>query len=261
MWKLIDDQMSLRECAIYSYSPEEDPYAGEDDEDAGAIWSFKYFFFNKARKRVCYLYIRGISVLNGSYPEAHLATTTSFADESLGGMPIIDGKVRHRRGYDTGLSSSDDELGRDGDSSRKKAKFWLGNYGAIRMRRNFKPDEDDDSDCAMDEDDEKEGEAMELDEDMPAAASFRTADSLASEAAPILAPVSISGQSSRRDAVKRPIVDEAGNYAFSEDEDDDGDVGEETQDHIKPRAKRHSIQKDNGASGGVSEEMASTMEI
>lgn len=265
MWKLIDDQMSLRECALYSYSPEEDPYAGEDDEDAGAIWSYKYFFFNKARKRVCYLYIRGISVLNGSYPDAHLAATTSFADDSIAGLPIADGETGRRRARDTGWSTSDDEFGREGDTSRKRAKYWLGNYGAIRVRRNFETD--DDSDHAMDEDDERmddteaQRETMELDEGMTAAASFRTVDSPDSQTAPVLAPVSISGQSSRRDTA-RPIVDEAGNYAFSEDEDEDGDAGEEMRDHTNIHGgKRHSLHKDNGAHGGVSEEMANAMEI
>ena len=62
MWALIDKEMSLRECSIYCYAPEEDPYDGEE----GAIWSFNYFFFNKARKRVCYLYLRGLSIMSHS---------------------------------------------------------------------------------------------------------------------------------------------------------------------------------------------------
>ncbi len=61
MWRLIDQQMSLRDCSIYRYAPEDyDPF--EDDEE-GSLWSMNYFFFNKQRKRVCYLYLRGISVL------------------------------------------------------------------------------------------------------------------------------------------------------------------------------------------------------
>ena len=62
MWKLIDNEMTLRECAIYSYSPEEDPF----DEEEGTIWGMNYFFFNKQRKRVCYLYIRGLSIISQS---------------------------------------------------------------------------------------------------------------------------------------------------------------------------------------------------
>ncbi|KAI9819675.1 MAG: RNA polymerase III-inhibiting protein maf1 [Thelocarpon impressellum] len=62
MWALIDKEMSLRECSIYCYAPEEDPYDGEE----GAIWSLNYFFFNKARKRVCYIYLRGLSIMSHS---------------------------------------------------------------------------------------------------------------------------------------------------------------------------------------------------
>lgn len=62
MWQAIDKEMCLKECSIYSYAPEEDPYDGEE----GAIWSFNYFFFHKNRKRVCYLYLRGLSIISHS---------------------------------------------------------------------------------------------------------------------------------------------------------------------------------------------------
>ncbi|KAI9835490.1 MAG: hypothetical protein M1838_005286, partial [Thelocarpon superellum] len=70
MWTLIDKEMSLRECSIYCYAPEEDPYDGEE----GAIWSFNYFFFNKDRKRVCYLYLRGLSIMSHSPTQQRLQT-------------------------------------------------------------------------------------------------------------------------------------------------------------------------------------------
>jgi len=62
MWALIDSQMTLKECSVYCYAPEEDPYDGEE----GAIWSLNYFFFNKALKRVAYFYVRGIPVMSRS---------------------------------------------------------------------------------------------------------------------------------------------------------------------------------------------------
>lgn len=43
MWRMIDNEMNLRDCAIYCYQPEEDPFDGEE----GSIWSMNYFFFNK----------------------------------------------------------------------------------------------------------------------------------------------------------------------------------------------------------------------
>jgi AP-1 complex subunit sigma 1/2 len=62
MWRLIDKEMDLQRCTIYHYIPDEDPFDGED----GAIWSENYFFFSKARKRVCYIYFRGTSMVSHS---------------------------------------------------------------------------------------------------------------------------------------------------------------------------------------------------
>lgn len=96
MWGLIDKEMTLRECSIYCYSPEEDPYDGED----GAIWSFNYFFFNKARKRVCYIYLRGLSVLSHSPVQS-----TPFSSKR---------------------SAEDDEWEASANGASKRAKYWLG---------------------------------------------------------------------------------------------------------------------------------------
>jgi hypothetical protein len=70
MWDIIDSEMDLTHCNIYSYSPDDvscDPYGEE-----GLIWSSIYFFFNKHKKRVCYLYLRGISALSHSPVENSL---------------------------------------------------------------------------------------------------------------------------------------------------------------------------------------------
>ncbi|EGE78796.1 hypothetical protein RJZ56_007765 [Blastomyces dermatitidis] len=104
MWKILDDQMSLKECAIFCYAPEEDPYDGED----GAIWSLNYFFFNKTRKRVCYLYLRGISIL--SQPQDG-TTTPSLAGKRYG---------------DDGFSTPD-------YGARKRARYWLGDRASLRI--------------------------------------------------------------------------------------------------------------------------------
>jgi len=64
MWDIIDSEMDLTHCNIYSYNPDDvsdDPYGEE-----GLIWSSIYFFFNKHKKRVCYLCLRGISALSHS---------------------------------------------------------------------------------------------------------------------------------------------------------------------------------------------------
>lgn len=64
MWDTIDKEMDLLSCNIYTYSPDDvsdDPYGEE-----GLIWSTNLFFFNKHKKRVCYLYLRGLSSLSHS---------------------------------------------------------------------------------------------------------------------------------------------------------------------------------------------------
>jgi hypothetical protein len=62
MWTMIDKEMTLEECSVYCYTPEEDPYDGEES----SIWSLNYFFFNKTRKRVAYIHIRALPVLSHS---------------------------------------------------------------------------------------------------------------------------------------------------------------------------------------------------
>ncbi|KAK5004163.1 RNA polymerase III-inhibiting protein maf1, partial [Cryomyces antarcticus] len=100
MWKLIDEEMDLRSCSIYAYQPEEDPFDGEE----GAIWSFHYFFFNKDLKRVCYLYLRGLSVVS------HSPVRSTIPLRSLG----ID-----RRG--TAVSAG----------ANKRASYWLGDTAEV----------------------------------------------------------------------------------------------------------------------------------
>ena len=102
MWHLIDKEMVLKECSIYCYAPEEDPYDGEE----GTLWSFNYFFFNKAKKRVCYLYLRGLSML-----ELDSGLKTPMTPGTPG--------PRSKRGV-SGAWSIDDE------TINKRARFWLG---------------------------------------------------------------------------------------------------------------------------------------
>lgn len=109
MWRLVDQQMSLKECSIYQYAPDDsDPF---EDDDEGSLWSFNYFFFNKARKRVCYLYLRGLSGLSHSAKEA-LATpikSKRLADDESDGWLTPD-------------------LG-----ARKRARYWLGDREGVTV--------------------------------------------------------------------------------------------------------------------------------
>lgn len=109
MWRLIDQQMSLRDCSIYRYAPEDyDPF---EDDDEGSLWSINYFFFNKARKRVCYLYLRGISVLTMS---------------TLDGLRTPVKAKRFAEDESDGWMTPD--LG-----AHKRAKYWLGDRTGIEV--------------------------------------------------------------------------------------------------------------------------------
>ena len=109
MWRLIDKEMDLKKCNIYCYIPEDDPYDGEE----GFIWSFNYFFFNKDLKRVCYIYLRGLSAINHSAGQK---------------TPIKRGAER--------------ELSLDESTSSKRARYWLGDR-ALNATSAGAEDEDD----------------------------------------------------------------------------------------------------------------------
>jgi len=88
MWSLIDKEMTLKDCIVYCWAPPDEPFEG----DEGSIWSLNYFFFNKERKRVAYIYVRGVPVITHS--------------------PRLGMAKRSATGYDSGAN--------------KRARYWLG---------------------------------------------------------------------------------------------------------------------------------------
>ncbi|KAJ9665306.1 RNA polymerase III-inhibiting protein maf1 [Coniosporium apollinis] len=107
MWRLIDNEMNLRECAAYCYSPEEDPFDGEEN----AIWSLHYFLFNKERKRVCYIYLRGLSVISHSPVRAASAWSQKHQSHSK------------RKSTRNSLRIS--------EGATKRARYWLGDDAEV----------------------------------------------------------------------------------------------------------------------------------
>ena len=94
MWSMIDKEMTLKDCTIYCWAPPDEPFEG----DEGSIWSLNYFFFNKERKRVAYIYVRGVPVITHS--------------------PQFRNGIAKRSaiGYESGAN--------------KRARFWLGDQVA-----------------------------------------------------------------------------------------------------------------------------------
>jgi hypothetical protein len=93
MWSIIDKEMTLKECTVYCWAPPDEPF----EEEEGSIWSLNYFFFNKERKRVAYIYVRGVPVMSHS--------------------PRQPANVSKRAGSEY-------------DSGAKRARYWLGDQAA-----------------------------------------------------------------------------------------------------------------------------------
>ena len=127
MWSLIDKEMTLKDCSMYRYAPEEDPYDGEE----GSLWSFNYFFFNKTKKRVCYIYLRGLSIIGNSPPQK---------------TPI---KIKRPA---SGILSLDEE------TSQKRARYWLGDRAQDAEWNN---DEEEDVSGQWDEENIEEAEVLD----------------------------------------------------------------------------------------------------
>ncbi|AEO62256.1 uncharacterized protein THITE_2106227 [Thermothielavioides terrestris NRRL 8126] len=125
MWAMIDKEMMLKDCTVFSYQPADDPF----DEEEGAIWALHYFFFNKALKRVCYLYVRGVPVMSHSprlLPHAALSRRARAA-----GLP----------GISAAAAADDDDA--DYLGAGKRARYWLGDRFADRVTASDDDDMDD----------------------------------------------------------------------------------------------------------------------
>ncbi|KHN76989.1 Repressor of RNA polymerase III transcription MAF1 -like protein [Toxocara canis] len=57
LWREIDDVIKVNECKLYSYKTE---YSGDPFSEDGVMWSFSYFFSNKALKRVLFMSCRAL---------------------------------------------------------------------------------------------------------------------------------------------------------------------------------------------------------
>jgi hypothetical protein len=102
--------MRLKECTIYKYAPDNYDLFEEDEE--GSIWSMNFFFFNKALKRVCYLHLRGISILtqpSTQRPRTPVKPAKRLADDESDGWLSPD-------------------LG-----ARKRARYWLGDREGVEV--------------------------------------------------------------------------------------------------------------------------------
>lgn len=141
MWALIDKEMTLKECLVFSYQPAMNPF----DEEAAAIWSQHYFFFNKERKRVAYLYVRGVPVVSHNSPPQPVRQRSGAMSLSPSNSS---GEWKKRR-------FMLDEAG-----ANKRAKYWLGDRAE---KVTVSEDEDDYADDGLTWNRDRDG-VLELDE-------------------------------------------------------------------------------------------------
>ncbi|CAK7208679.1 RNA polymerase III-inhibiting protein maf1 [Sporothrix bragantina] len=180
MWALINKEMHLQDCTVFSYQPDNNPF----DEEDGAIWTMHYFFFSKALKRVAYLYVRGVPIMPHS-PQLlprHQQRRMSHQHYAKGSSIAIAGgrsRLAHRRGSRSSrlsssaadhplslsaLSSSASKrpslsfqdsmasAASDGaNGANKRARYWLGDNYADRLISPEPGDEIKDEDEEMDE--------------------------------------------------------------------------------------------------------------
>ncbi|CAJ2502395.1 Uu.00g097890.m01.CDS01 [Anthostomella pinea] len=118
MWNMIDKEMTLKDCTAFSYQPTDDPFDG----DEAAIWRMHFFFFNKTKKRVAYLYVRGLPiVLNSPALQPHGRGSNGLTK-------------RYAAPYSNILGAN------------KRARFWLGDHLADRIVASDEDYHDDDED-------------------------------------------------------------------------------------------------------------------
>ncbi|KAL1898828.1 RNA polymerase III-inhibiting protein maf1 [Sporothrix stenoceras] len=178
MWALINKEMHLQDCTVFSYQPDNNPF----DEEDGAIWTMHYFFFSKALKRVAYMYVRGVPLLSHSpvLMPRHPQRRMSHQHHSSIAIAGARSRMAHRRGSRSSRlsSSAADQAGLVGFSTsasskrpslsfqnsaasaasdgsngaNKRARYWLGDHYADRLISSPAPgDVVEDEDEEMDE--------------------------------------------------------------------------------------------------------------
>lgn len=105
MWNMLDKEMTIQDCTVFSYQPLDDPFDG----DEAAIWRLHYFFFNKKMRRVAYLYVRGLPVVMNS-PALAPHGRGSFCSTKRHAAPLA-----------------------GSFGANKRARFWLGDHLADRI--------------------------------------------------------------------------------------------------------------------------------
>jgi len=77
LWATLNEEICLPDCDIYSYDPDlmSDPFG-----EAGSLWSFNYFFYNRKLKRIVFFTCRGLSPFS-THTDEYGSTFTDYDDD------------------------------------------------------------------------------------------------------------------------------------------------------------------------------------
>lgn len=80
LWATLNEEICLPDCDIYSYDPDlmSDPFG-----EAGSLWSFNYFFYNRKLKRIVFFTCRGVSPFSRVTDEYGSTFTDYDEDEDM----------------------------------------------------------------------------------------------------------------------------------------------------------------------------------
>jgi len=80
LWSTLNEEISLPDCDIYSYDPDlmSDPFG-----EAGSLWSFNYFFYNRKLKRIVFFTCRGLSPFSQTVDDYGATPTHPDYDEEM----------------------------------------------------------------------------------------------------------------------------------------------------------------------------------
>merc|ERR1711994_742566 len=78
LWSTLTEEIVLPECDIYSYNPD---YLSDPFGEAGSLWSFNYFFYNRKLKRIVFFTCRGLSPFSQTVDDYGATPTHPDYDE------------------------------------------------------------------------------------------------------------------------------------------------------------------------------------
>lgn len=132
-WSIIDKEMVLRDCTVYSWSPSDEPFDG----DQGSIWRLNYFFFNKGLKRVTYLHARAVTLIDHSTNK----TNESFSNRT---MTEYESEANKRAKYWLGDRAADVTYMEQADLDEEDDFLW-NNDAELNIEKSYSQFDEDDS--------------------------------------------------------------------------------------------------------------------